>query len=70
MGYIKSNITLNYFMDTNFEKVVRYFFCKCNNHIDLLTKLLPLAIFYTCAKNIDIKRHKRFAENLTRLACS
>jgi hypothetical protein len=22
-GYIKSNVTLNYFMDTNFEKVVR-----------------------------------------------
>jgi hypothetical protein len=23
MGYIKSNVTLNYFMDTNFDKEVR-----------------------------------------------
>jgi hypothetical protein len=30
----------------------------CDNHTDLFTKLLPLAIFNKCVKDIDMRRLK------------
>jgi hypothetical protein len=50
IGYIKSNVTLNYFMNTNFDNN--------NNNIDLFTKLLSLAIFDKCVKDIGMRRLK------------
>jgi hypothetical protein len=60
MGYIKSNVTLNYFMDTNFEMLVISVLQikSCDNHAYLFTKSLPLAIFDKCVKDIGMRRLK------------
>jgi virulence-associated protein VapD len=60
MEYIKSNVTLNYFKDNNFEiLVISIFQIKSyDNHADLSIKSLPLAIFNKCVKDIDMKRLK------------
>jgi hypothetical protein len=60
MGYIKSNVTLNYFLDTNFEMLVISILQikSYDNHADLFTKLLPLAIFDKCVKDIGMRRVK------------
>jgi hypothetical protein len=60
MGYIKSNVTLNYFMDTNFEMLVISILQikSCDNHADLFTKSLSVAIFDRCVKDIGMNRLK------------
>jgi hypothetical protein len=61
MRYIKSNVTLNYFMDNNFEKSSEISFLQiasCDNYADLFTKLLPLSIVDKCMKDIDMRRLK------------
>jgi hypothetical protein len=61
MGYIKSNVTLNYFMDPQlWESGEISFFqiTSCDNHVDLFTKSLSLTIFDKCVKDIGMRRLK------------
>jgi hypothetical protein len=70
--YIKSNVTLNY--DTNFAMLVISILQikSCDNHTDLFTNSLPLAIFDKCVKDIGMRRPKDLQgsrENLSNRSC-